>query len=56
MKQNNKCWLKHYYKFKYFIECSSIMDDIYKNIKEHSSKKEREIWLLICLAIKNINK
>ena len=43
MKKNNNCWLKHYYNFKSFIECSSIMDDIYENIKEHNLNKECKI-------------
>ena len=28
------------------------MDDIYGNIKEHNLNKEREVWLVIYLAIK----
>ena len=52
--------LKHFNDSKVFIEYSSDMDDIYKNIEEYNPNKERKIfivlwvWLLICLVIKNL--
>ena len=35
--------LKYLNDLKTFIECSNNMDDIYKNIEDHSPNKKREI-------------
>ena len=60
---NNKqdsAGLKHFNYSKTFIEYSNDMDGIYQNTKQKNPNKKRKIliafdvWLLICLIIKNL--
>ena len=52
--------LKHFNYYKTFIEYSNDMDGIYQNTKQKNPNKKRKIliafdvWLLICLIIKNL--
>ena len=48
--------LKRYNDFKAFIEYSNDMYNIYEYIEEHILNKERKIYMLTCLTIKNFKK
>ena len=43
MNKQESTGLRHFNDSKAFIEYSNDMDDIYKNIEEHSLNKKREI-------------
>ena len=46
MNKQESTGLRHFNDSKAFIEYSNDMDDIYKNIEEHSLNKKREIWIV----------
>ena len=59
IKERESTGLKHFNDPKAFIEYSNDMQDVYKNIDEYNTDKERKIlivlviWLLISLITKS---
>ena len=54
MNKRKSTGLKHLNDSKAFIECSSNMDDIHKNIVEHNSNKKSKILLVVDEMVANM--